>query len=77
MNQEDHWNYITGNIEKLFNEEFLFVKEHTKQMHQEGRLMFPQDDQSSLEITKDNLIFAIENLFEHHLFKIKEKGTLV
>ena len=73
MKQDKHWDYILEGIEKLFNEEFLFVREHAKQMLAEGRLMAHQDDQTSMEVAKDNLIYAIEAHFEHKLNSITEK----
>lgn len=73
MKQDKHWDYILEGIEKLFNEEFLFVREHAKQMLAEGRLLFHQDDQTSMEVAKDNLIYAIEAHFEHKLNSITEK----
>ena len=73
MKQDKHWDYILEGIDKLFNEEFLFVREHAKQMLTEGRLLFPQDDQTSMEVAKDNLIYVIESHFERKLNNITEK----
>lgn len=68
-----HWNRIKELIETAFTEEFLFVKNHTERMHREGHLMLPQDDQMTLEVTKDNLIYAIEDLAANKLAELEKQ----
>ena len=65
MKQDKHWDYIQEGIEQLFNEEYAFIREHTLRCFNEGLVETPQSDLKSLEITKENLIYAVETLFEH------------
>lgn len=64
----DHWDKVEEALERVFNSELKFIQNHVERMHREGHLQEPQDELTNLEVTRDNLIFCIENIFSEKKF---------